>query len=62
MTSGTVKQWLTRQDGLDNLTMGTAPMPSPGKGEVLVKVKAVALNYRDTEGNSDPHHLGRQGG
>ena len=48
--TGTVMQWTTLQDGLDNLKMGTAPMPSPGKGEVLVKIKTVSLNYRDTEG------------
>ncbi|KAL4877568.1 hypothetical protein BJY04DRAFT_209845 [Aspergillus karnatakaensis] len=26
------------------------PMPSPGPGEVLAKINAVSLNYRDTEG------------
>lgn len=46
----TVQQWQTRQDGLENLKRASAPMPSPGKGEVLVKISAVSLNYRDTEG------------
>lgn len=44
-----VQQWLTQQDGLDNLKKGSAPMPKPGKDEVLVEIKAVSLNYRDTE-------------
>ncbi|KAK1750095.1 putative zinc-binding dehydrogenase [Echria macrotheca] len=45
----TVEQWLTQQDGLDNLRRSSAPMPSPGKDEVLVAIHSVSLNYRDTE-------------
>jgi NADPH:quinone reductase-like Zn-dependent oxidoreductase len=33
--------------GLDSLRQADRPEPKPGRGEVLVKVKAVALNYRD---------------
>ncbi|KAK3339507.1 hypothetical protein B0H65DRAFT_302348 [Neurospora tetraspora] len=44
-----VQQWHTLEDGFDNLTRGTAPMPTPGQDEVLVEIKAVSLNYRDTE-------------
>ncbi|CAK7204782.1 hypothetical protein SEUCBS139899_007542 [Sporothrix eucalyptigena] len=44
-----VQQWQTLQDGLENLTQATAPMPTPGRDEVLVKIHAVSLNYRDTE-------------
>jgi len=44
-----IKQWTTHQDGLDALSLNTAPMPVPGTGEVLVKITAVAINYRDTE-------------
>lgn len=33
--------------GLDNLSLGDRPVPQPGPGKVLVKVKAVSLNYRD---------------
>ncbi|ORY08453.1 alcohol dehydrogenase [Clohesyomyces aquaticus] len=44
-----VRQWLTGQDGLENLKMGEAEMPVPGMDEVLVEVRAVSLNYRDTE-------------
>lgn len=45
----TIKQWETAQDGLDNLKQTTAPLPSPGPGEVLVKISAISINYRDTE-------------
>jgi len=45
----THKQWTTSQDGLDNLNLTSAPLPSPGPNEVLVKISAVAINYRDTE-------------
>jgi NADPH:quinone reductase-like Zn-dependent oxidoreductase len=44
-----IKQWTTQQDGLDKLKFSEAPMPTPGAGEVLVKISAVAVNYRDTE-------------
>jgi NADPH:quinone reductase-like Zn-dependent oxidoreductase len=33
--------------GLDSLRVAERPQPRPGPGEVLVKVRAVALNYRD---------------
>ncbi len=33
--------------GLDNLTLTDRPVPQAGPGQVLVKVKAVSLNYRD---------------
>ncbi|WP_370868958.1 zinc-dependent alcohol dehydrogenase family protein [Ectorhizobium quercum] len=33
--------------GRDNLTLAETPIPSPGPGEVLVRVSAVSLNYRD---------------
>jgi hypothetical protein len=45
-----IKQWVTAQDGLDKLRLTTSSMPEPKDGEVLVKVNAVSLNYRDTEG------------
>lgn len=50
MADGKVQQWQTRQDGLENLKRASAPMPAPGKDEVLVKINAVSLNFRDTEG------------
>ena len=33
--------------GPDHLTIIEAPEPMPGHGEVLVRMKAVSLNYRD---------------
>ena len=44
------RQWQTRQDGLDKVFQTSGPVPNPGEKEVLVRVKAVSLNYRDTEG------------
>src|SRR5512135_3905912 len=34
--------------GLDNLIIEELPMPVPGPGEVLVRLRAAALNFRDT--------------
>ena len=39
-------KWETAQDGLDKLIKSHCPKPSPHKGEVLVKVHMVSLNYR----------------
>ena len=33
--------------GLDNLNVVEQPDPTPGPGEVLVRMKAASLNYRD---------------
>jgi NADPH:quinone reductase-like Zn-dependent oxidoreductase len=33
--------------GMDHLQLGTRPEPEPGPGQVLVRMKASALNYRD---------------
>ncbi|KAI6889976.1 NAD(P)-binding protein [Hortaea werneckii] len=44
-----MKQWVTAQNGLDNLRLVEAKKPSPKDGEVLVQINAVSLNYRDTE-------------
>ncbi|KAI0445556.1 GroES-like protein [Xylaria telfairii] len=38
---------LTAFDGFDNLEPFREPIPTPSAGEVLVKVRSVALNYRD---------------
>lgn len=45
-----VQRWQTVQDGVDKLWLEQAPVPTPGKDEVLVEIRAVSLNYRDTEG------------
>lgn len=49
------RRWQTRQDGLDKVFQTSGPVPTPGNGEVLVRVKAVSLNYRDTEGEFLEH-------
>lgn len=46
----TNRQWASTLSGLDSLTFAEAEVPKPKDGEVLVKIRAVALNYRDTEG------------
>jgi NADPH:quinone reductase-like Zn-dependent oxidoreductase len=33
--------------GLDNLAVTERPMPQPGPGQVLVRLTAATLNYRD---------------
>ncbi|HTB98636.1 MAG TPA: NAD(P)-dependent alcohol dehydrogenase [Terracidiphilus sp.] len=35
------------QFGIDSLELADRPMPEPGPGEVLVRVRAVSFNYRD---------------
>lgn len=55
MAPDKMKQWTTGLDGIDKLQMEEADVPSPGEGEVLVKIHAVSLNYRDKEGESAPH-------
>lgn len=42
-----MKQWQLSSFGQGNLEMTDAPTPTPGPGELLVKVTAVSLNYRD---------------
>ncbi|KAL2751996.1 hypothetical protein ACRALDRAFT_1052934 [Sodiomyces alcalophilus JCM 7366] len=49
MAESEVHKWQTQQDGFASLTQSKGPMPKPGKDEVLVKISAVALNFRDTE-------------
>jgi NADPH:quinone reductase-like Zn-dependent oxidoreductase len=42
-----MKLWKIQSFGIDQLTLEDSPAPRPGRGEVLVKVHAVSLNYRD---------------
>ncbi len=50
MAATQVQQWHTLQDGFDQLVRTAVPMPLPGADEVLVEIRTVSLNYRDTEG------------
>ncbi len=44
----TTKQWALRAQGsFDNLKLETAPIPALGEFDVLVKIHAASLNYRD---------------
>ncbi|HEY0207537.1 NAD(P)-dependent alcohol dehydrogenase [Acerihabitans sp.] len=43
----TMRRWEMDAIGRDRLELREAPVPTPGRGEVLVKVAAVSLNYRD---------------
>ncbi len=36
-----------RGRGLDTLTVAECPIPRPGPGQVLVRLRAMSLNYRD---------------
>lgn len=42
-----MKLWRIPAFGIDKLELLEAPEPKPGAGELLVKVRAVSLNYRD---------------
>lgn len=45
--SKSMKRWEAAQFGQQNLELVTVEMPTPGPGQILVKVAAVALNFRD---------------
>jgi NADPH:quinone reductase-like Zn-dependent oxidoreductase len=34
-------------DGIEGLKLVDKPVPQPGEGQVLVRIKAATLNYRD---------------
>src|ERR1700691_5670716 len=44
---GIMKVWQIQSFGIDKLAWVDLPQPRPARGEVLVKVHAVSLNYRD---------------
>lgn len=55
-----MKAWLLKDFGLDNLQLGETPTPQPRAGELLVKVGAVSLNFRDkaiVDGIYEPHKV-----
>src|SRR5471032_3044626 len=43
----TMKRWEMDANGRDRLVLKDVPVPTPGRGEVLVKIEAIALNHRD---------------
>jgi NADPH:quinone reductase-like Zn-dependent oxidoreductase len=53
-----MKAWQLAGFNLDQLVLNDIPEPTPGAGEVLVRVSAVSLNYRDKlvlDGLYNPH-------
>ncbi len=38
---------IPKPEGIDSLLLREAPMPKPGRGQVLVRMRAASLNYRD---------------
>lgn len=53
-----MKAWLLKDFGLNNLELGEVATPQPKEGELLVKVGAVSLNFRDKaiiDGVYEPH-------
>ncbi|MGR8919131.1 MAG: zinc-dependent alcohol dehydrogenase family protein [Gammaproteobacteria bacterium] len=50
-----MKAWqITAPGGIDTLTLNDLPEPRPGRHEVLVRVRASSLNYRDLLTVEDP--------
>jgi len=47
LTSTSMKRWQMSRLGRGGLSLVDAAIPRPGPGEILVKVGAVSLNYRD---------------
>ena len=45
--SATMKRWQLPSFGLKNLELAEAPIPTPAGNELLIRVAAVSLNYRD---------------
>lgn len=53
-----MKAWQLKDFGLNNLELNETPTPKPGPGDLLVKVGAVSLNFRDkaiVDGIYEPH-------
>jgi NADPH:quinone reductase-like Zn-dependent oxidoreductase len=42
-----MKSWQLKEGGRENLNLVESPTPHPGPGEILVRTRAVSLNYRD---------------
>lgn len=53
-----MKAWLLKDFGLENLKLEEVETPTPQAGELLIKIGAVSLNYRDkaiVDGFYEPH-------
>ena len=44
-----IKQWETNLDGIPNLRLAESTVRPPASDEILVKITAVSLNYKDAE-------------
>ena len=44
----TMRVWVSDEAGHENLRIEERPIPAPGPGQVLLRMKAASLNYRDT--------------
>ncbi len=44
----TMRAWVSEEPGWENLKLVERDIPKPGPGQVLLKMKAASLNYRDT--------------
>lgn len=54
-----MKAWeIVSAEGLDALALNERPTPSPGPGEVLVRIRASSVNYRDLSTILDPEARG----
>jgi NADPH:quinone reductase-like Zn-dependent oxidoreductase len=42
-----MKVWQIQSFGIDQLALVDVPQPRPGRGQVLIRIHAVSLNYRD---------------
>ena len=42
-----MKSWQLKKSGSENLHLIESPTPQPAAGQILVRTKAVSLNYRD---------------
>jgi len=42
-----MESWQLTKSGNENLHLIESPTPQPGAGQILVRTKAVSLNYRD---------------
>ena len=46
-TNGTMRVMEARSPNIQDLRIAEHPIPQPGSGEVLIRVRAASLNYRD---------------